>query len=270
MTAPTVGAPQNAQNYIVPSSGGTHLVPVAGVFGGTPFVIDWRQFSIDQFPFQPQGCYIDNSQGTGDLQVVISPIGFVIDAPAGSRVSSSFPAPNGQSASITGNGQASVVFVDYPVLPNAGVVVVSGTVNVDVIGPNPLPVSMPVNVGGVPYQVTEAALVAQTAGILIAAGQVTANVAPPTANSNLRKFAIAVSGTCTKAAAGENNVFLTVNGNVIFEEFFQVPATATPGLLYNKIVDLGSLGFNVGSVNAVLTIGSAMLTGSVIANLYFD
>lgn len=164
MSTPSVSPPQAAQNYLVPSSGGTHAIPISGVFAGQPFIIDWRQFNTDQFAFQPQGVFVDNSQGTGTLTIAVNPpgvpggvpvLGWNISVPAGAQLSTQFPAPNGQIWSITGLGQATIIAVDFPVLPNGNAVTVLGTANVNIVSPNPLPVQPTVNVAGAPYQTKE-------------------------------------------------------------------------------------------------------------------
>lgn len=130
-------------NYLVPASGKTHSVAFGGIYSATPFAIDWRQFMVDNYQFQPQGVFIDNSLGIAALVITILPIKFTVTCPAGVTGQFQFPAPDNQTCSITGNGQASVVFVDFPVLPNAGLINIGNTVNVNVTGPNPLPVSLP-------------------------------------------------------------------------------------------------------------------------------
>src|SRR5579883_898130 len=103
-------AVQDTVNYLVPSSGNTHAVEVSGVFSGVPQTGDWRQFGIDSFPFQPQGVFIDNTYGVGPLTITIAPLNWNIVCPAGAQKSANFPAPNGQSYSIVGDGQATCIF----------------------------------------------------------------------------------------------------------------------------------------------------------------
>lgn len=272
MSNPNLGAPQPATNYLVPSSGGTHFVPVSGVFGGTPFIVDFRQFTVDQFPFNPQGVFIDNSQGTGDLQVAISPGGWVIDCPAGARMSTSYPAPNGQSCSITGNGQATVIFVDFPVLPNAGAVTVLGTVNVDVVGPNPLPVSVPASVAGVPYQESVISeIVTPFHGNIFGAGLT--NTIVPAANAVLKKLCLSFSGDAHLAAAGEQGILITLNGVTIFNEVLYLPIAipAAPfAEAWRRDIDFTTIGLAAGAAGTlVTTIGTALAGGVCDINAYF-
>jgi hypothetical protein len=113
-------ATQETTNYLVPSSGGTHAIPIAGVLSAAPVVLDWRNFNSDSFPFQPQGAYIDNSAGTGPLTLEIfagESLVWTVVVDTGYVMHANFPAPNGQVHSVTGLGQATIVFVDFPVLP---------------------------------------------------------------------------------------------------------------------------------------------------------
>lgn len=123
---------QSTTNYLVPSSGGTHCVPVTGVWNATPQVLDWRQFSESSFPFQPQGVFIDNTQNVNPLTIEILPLGWNVVCPAGVQLMTPFPAPIGQTAQVSssgGGGTATMNFVDFPVLPFASSVSgVSGTI----------------------------------------------------------------------------------------------------------------------------------------------
>lgn len=268
----TTGAPQSAQNYLVPSSGGTHFVPVSGVFGGTPFVVDFRQFTIDQFPFSPQGVFIDNSQGTGDLQITVQPGGWVIDCPAGARLSTSYPAPQGQVCSITGNGQATVIFVDFPVLPNAGAVTVIGTVNADIVGPNPLPVSAPANVGGVPYQVTVEPIPLVNHQGIINGALVSYDTGALPAGTNLYKIYLNILAQSTLGAAAELTVTVTLNGVQIWQGFPLIPSvvstTSGMGIIDKEISFPGEAAMPTGGGHLVVAISAAFATGALVVNAY--
>lgn len=107
-------------NYLVPSSGGTHCVPVTNVWTAQPAILDWRQFSESSFAFQPQGVFIDNTQNANPLTIQILPIGWNVVCPAGAQLMTPFPAPAGQTAQVSssgGGGTATLMFVDFPVLP---------------------------------------------------------------------------------------------------------------------------------------------------------
>ena len=263
---------QNAINYLVPSSGGTHAVPIVGVFSAAPYAIDWRQFSIDEFPFQPQGIFIDNSAGVGDLTVTIQPIGWNVTCPSGAVMQSQFPAPDGQTATITGDGQATVVFVDFPVLPNAGAVQILGTPNVNIAGPSPLPVSASVNSGGVPYQNTEVPVTVtpvQSIGVITGA-TVTATIVPPV-NTYLRRLIMSFSGNASLAAAGLNTLTVTLNGVTIYIEkvYIATGASAVVGSLYKIDLDMAKLGLAAGAGDLVVTLGTALSAGELDINAYF-
>jgi hypothetical protein len=115
-------------NYLVPAGGTCHGVTFQGLFSSTALLVDWRQFTIDNFPFQPQGAFIDNSQGTSQIVITILPLNYSVAMPAGISGQVQFPAPNGQTCTITGNGQATIVFADFPVMPEKGSTAISGTV----------------------------------------------------------------------------------------------------------------------------------------------
>lgn len=111
---------QPTTNYLVPSSGDTHCVPVTGVWGASPSVLDWRQFAESSFAFQPQGVFIDNTQNANPLTIQILPLGWNIICPALSQMMTPFPAPLAQTAQVSssgGGGTATMMFVDFPVLP---------------------------------------------------------------------------------------------------------------------------------------------------------
>lgn len=111
---------QETTNYLVPSSGGTHCVPVTGVWTAQPAILDWRQFSESSFPFQPQGVFIDNTQNANALIINILPLNWNVVCPPLSQMMTPFPAPSGQTAQVSsagGGGTATMMFVDFPVLP---------------------------------------------------------------------------------------------------------------------------------------------------------
>jgi hypothetical protein len=272
-------APQNATNYLVPSSGGTHIVPVSAVFSNQPQLLDWRQFSIDGMAFQPQGAFIDNTQGAGPLVIAIQPIGWNVTVPAGTVSNVQFPSPNGLYMNVTGDGQATINFVDFPVLPGQGTVNIGNTVSVDVVAPNPLPVLPAVNNAGQPYQVnvTESVLpqpVVATAAsaitAIVASGSSTDSVAAP-ANLNLRKLRISISGNSAIAAAGLMTIEMTLDAVVIFyDEIYMPAAGGTDAVFYTADMDFDSLAYNAGLAgDMVLTLGAALTSGVAQAVGYF-
>jgi hypothetical protein len=106
-----------AQQSVALNGPGAYQVSYSGVFSATPLAIDWRQYAVDNQPFNPLGVFIDNAQGTGPLVVTIRPLNYSITCPAGATMQAPFPAPKGQTASVVGLGQASVVFVNFGVAP---------------------------------------------------------------------------------------------------------------------------------------------------------
>lgn len=111
---------QEVVNYMIPAVGSPRGFVQSQVFSATPVTLDFRNVSggsIDGQPFRPSGVFIDNTQGTGDLTVVINEISFRMICPAGESLNLQYPAPVEMTATITGLGQATVVFVDFPVIP---------------------------------------------------------------------------------------------------------------------------------------------------------
>jgi hypothetical protein len=262
-----------AVNYLVPSSGRTHAVPVEGVFSAQAYTIDWNQFKNDNFAFQPQGVFIDNSAGTGELDVVIyanglnGPVFWTIKCPAGAYKTANFPAPNGQAAGITGNGEATVIFVDFPVLPDAGAVTVENTVNVTWTG-NP-GVTPTVNSGGTPYQNTEVPALASTlySGAITGATK-TATLVPGTANLYLRKLIMSFTGNASLASAETNLLTVAVNGTTVYEENVYLPGAAgsVAGSLYKIILDWEKVGIYCAAGDIVVTLATALATGQMDIN----
>lgn len=112
---------QQAINYMIPAVGTPRMYAVNQTFvAGTPVTLDFRNISgggIDGQPFRPSGVFIDNSAGVAALQVVINEISYVMTCPAGGALNLQFPAPTEITATITGDGVGTVVFVDFPVIP---------------------------------------------------------------------------------------------------------------------------------------------------------
>jgi len=107
-------------NYMIPAVGTPRAYLQSGVLSATPVAIDFRSVSgggIDGQPFRPSGVFIDNTQGVDTLTVVLNEISYRITCPAGESVNLQFPAPVQLSVAITGDGQATLVFVDFPVIP---------------------------------------------------------------------------------------------------------------------------------------------------------
>lgn len=261
---------QNVTNYLIGASGQTHAVTYSGIFSAVPEVVDWRQFSIDSFPFQPQGVFVDNTQGAGPLTITIGPIAYNVVVAAGTSAQAQFPAPNGQTASITGDGQASVTFVDFPVLPGSGAVNVQNTISAQIVGPDPLPVLAGPNSGGIAYQNTEipAPVTAYYGSIATAATSV--SITPAVARLNLRKLLIDLSNNATLATAGTDLLTVQLNGVTIYQRHVYIPTTVAPDQSdFRTELDFSKLGLAAQSGALVVSLATALATGVVDVNAYF-
>jgi len=265
--------PFPVSNYLIPSAGGTSCVELSGVFSATPFTQDWRQYSIDNAPFTPQGVFIDNTQGTGDLVIIINPIGYQIKCPAGVSAQAQFPAPMAQSCSITGLGQAGLYFVNFPVLPNAGLIDIGNQVGVSIDAIKAglsVPVLVPTNSSGNPYQIQKTVLIPtlETGTITTATS---ATVTPP-ANSNLRKLNLDLTENASIASAGIVTITATLNGVVVAKKGVYLPATAGGNIGITDIFqcDFSDIAFNTGASGTfVVTLSTALATGQLDFNAYF-
>ena len=106
-------------NYLVPATGTTNSVPVVGTFSAVPTRVDFREISLNGEQFVPSGVFIDNSAGIGPLIIEIESMqGYSVYCPAGQIIARQYPAPIDQIVNIVGNGDAVVIFVDFPVIPS--------------------------------------------------------------------------------------------------------------------------------------------------------
>lgn len=276
MTAQT--GTYNVGNYLVPAAGQTHCAKIQDAFTATPELIDWRNFSVDNFPFSPQGVFVDNSQNTGTLTITILPLNYVVSVPAGAQIQAQFPAPNGQTCTIasTGNGKATCYFVDFPVLPNGSQVSLSGVADVNIASASnaasPVYVSVPASDGGLPYQSQNIPQNSNYEFVSVAAGSTTANVAPP-ANSNLRRAKLTISANATLAAAATDLITVTLNGVTIFQVSPYIPTAVgnSEGSLAQYDLDFSDVAPNTGAAGTlVVTLTTALATGVVELSAYFD
>jgi len=268
----------NTTNYMVPSNGQTHAIVFQGQFSSVPAVIDWRQYAIDNQKFQPQGAYIDNSAGTVPLTITILPIGYNVICPAGQVVQTQFPAPNGQTATITGDpaNTATVIFVDFPVLPSSTQASILNTVQTNIasvtpgvrIGTDPNPLAAG---NTLPYRTQEYVSAPEFHALSIAPAATTVNVVPTVANQNLRKLQIAISGDAAKAAAGIVTVTATLNGVLIFSKALYLNAAAATNVLNYDVCNLefNDLAPPAAAGNLTIALSAALTTGTVSANAYF-
>jgi len=125
---------QSVTNFLVPATGSTNAFMIEQTFSATPYFQNFNNVELNGIPFRPSGVIIDNTSGTGDLTVLINELSFAITCPAGLSIQMPYPAPVNHSVNITGLGEATVVFVDYPVVPFGGT---------QLSLPNPTPVSLP-------------------------------------------------------------------------------------------------------------------------------
>ena len=116
----TIGQVQGyVSNLMVPAGGQPNLYALTGGFTGTPYNVDFRQYSLDTKHFQPQGVFVDNYNGTQPVIITFSS-GYRFIVKAGQIRAGNFPAINGGTCTIVGDPAATntyVAFVDYPVLP---------------------------------------------------------------------------------------------------------------------------------------------------------
>lgn len=261
----------NVTNYLVPAAGTSHAVKVSGDFTATPYTIQWRQFSIDNFPFQPQGVFIDNTQGSGPLTITIVPMDYNVVCPAGASIQAQFPAPNGQNAVITGDGTASCIFVDFPVLPTGTEVTLKGTPNVTISGAtnqaSPVYVAVPINSDGSPYSVSVVKPPAMAANVHLASA--TSASVPVPGQGNLVGASLYISANATLAAAGQTPVSVVCNGTTVFTANVYFPAAPSANGSFIPI-DLHGVQFPGGVGTLVLNIGTALNAGSIDLNAYFE
>lgn len=135
---------QSVSNYLVPAMGSPSAYVVSETFTSTPFQINFSNISLNGLEFLPSGVIVDNSQSANPVSILIPEFSYNIVCPAGASVMMPYPAPRNHTASITGNGKTTVIFVDYPIIPysSAASTALIGTSNVNVTN-NPLAVSGP-------------------------------------------------------------------------------------------------------------------------------
>ena len=104
-------------NYMVPATGNTRGFIVSENFSSTPKAVNFFNVELDGVPFRPSGVFVDNSQGTDALIITINELAYRIVVPAGGAMQTQFPAPMSMSVAIVGGGQATCIFVDFPVIP---------------------------------------------------------------------------------------------------------------------------------------------------------
>lgn len=258
-------------NYLVPASGQTHSVHISGVFSAAPYAQDWTQYKIDNFGFIPQGVFIDNTAGIADLVINVQPVNFNVVCKAGTSGQFQFPAAANQYWSITGNGQAEIFAVDFPVMGGGQSATIGNVVDVNVKSANnnasPVYTVVPVNAGGLAYQVQKTPL-PLTAEYLSTTGAA-ASVAPGALN--LRKLKLTVSGDAALAAAGRTLISVTLNGATIYKQSVFLPAAA-PASGLSQVFDLAfdDAAPAAGAGTLAVSAGTALTSGLIELNAYFD
>lgn len=108
---------QSVTNFLVPATGSTNAYQIRETFTGVPKFIEFNSIELDGQAFRPSGVIADNTQGDGDLVILINEISYRIIVPAGQTLQMPYPAPLNHTVNISGDGDATVLFVDYPVIP---------------------------------------------------------------------------------------------------------------------------------------------------------
>lgn len=127
---------QSVSNYLIPATGSPNAFMVRENFSSSPKNINFDNISLSGIPFRPSGVIIDNTANTDPINVLIPELSYQVECPGGASLMMPYPAPMHHTASITGNGTATVIFVDYPLIPYS-----SNSTGGSV--PNPLPVTGP-------------------------------------------------------------------------------------------------------------------------------
>lgn len=105
------------QNYLVPANGKTGIyVFRETLVSGTPVKIDFREINLDGQEFWPYGIYMDNRDGTEQLDVYLDQVFLTISAETGGEKERMYPGVVGQSVTITGDGLVTIVFTNFPIV----------------------------------------------------------------------------------------------------------------------------------------------------------
>ncbi len=108
-------------------------------------------------------------------------------------------------------------------------------------------------------------------GTATAAGSTT--IGTPPVSSNLRDLIIDVSENVTQTTAGEDTIVVALNGVTVYSTSVYVPAGAltSSGILSHIDIGFSGTAFNTGSAGTLtVTLGTALATGNVQINAYFD
>lgn len=114
------GELQSLVNFRQPLNSTLRAAPYKLVLSSSPYYVDFRTLvgsDLDGTPFKPYGMYIDNTQGTENLIILFQETQYRVVCKKGEVLNTSYPAADYAIAAITGNGPASIIFVDYSVEP---------------------------------------------------------------------------------------------------------------------------------------------------------
>ena len=274
---------QSTYNYLVPADGTTHEVSFSGILvSGQDYDIDWHSFIQNNFPFRPQGAKIQNPS-SAPVVLANPSTGETSTCPPESSRWVSFTSTAHMKQTLSGAGNVTVIFVDYPVIETAPVssdgtpiapslgdtVTITGSLPagentigaVGIVGALPAGSNTIGNVGIAPGALTSYSASTSASGIT--------TLWTPTAGQSLRQAVITLSNGATLAAAGELTMTLKQGSNTIAE--MAAYLATTPGVVsQNYTFDFGNNGFLSASGNPVtLELSSALATSAIYVNGYY-
>lgn len=262
-----------ANNYLVPASGRVHGTKYTNDFGSVTSedVINWGTYKINNFPFIPQGAFINNTEGTADLTIIIEEIDYKILVPAGIAKQAQFPAIEKSTFTISGQGKVSIFFVDFPVLPDSGLVNIGNQVSVNLAGfsfSGSLPVLPAVNNQGIPYQTTRVRPSGEFHQSTIT-GSATSATITPSASFYLQRLKIYIPDDVTVSTSGEIIFDIKVGSATI--ETVGVYITTNISGRDPHFLDLDLRGIKIGNAgdSIKVTISGAINAGTIFINSQF-
>lgn len=263
-----------ANNYLVPASGRVHGAKYSNNFGSVTSedVINWGTYKINNFPFIPQGAFINNTEGTDDLTIIIEEIDYKILVPAGIAKQAQFPAIEKSTFTISAQGKVSIFFVDFPVLPDSGLVNIGNQVSVNLSGfsfSGSLPVLPAVNNAGIPYQITNIRTQGESKQATITGSNLSASIVPASGNY-INKITVDFLDNSTITLAGVETVIIKSGTLVIYSGAVYL-GTASGASNRQKIeINLDDIKLGAAGDTISVTIGTALATGSAYINAYFS
>jgi hypothetical protein len=109
------------QNYLVPADGTTHAVTTTIDLDSGPRLIEWQNFTLDNFPFIPQGAHV-NTKNSGTVTFRIPGLEFEFEVLGGQNQWVTFPAPVDAQIMVSGSGNVIITWVNYPVIPTGAMI----------------------------------------------------------------------------------------------------------------------------------------------------